>query len=201
MLDAQKIYDEQYAKRYQVLASTNLGKAIYHTRWALIERYCPPNGQTVLDYGCGPASFHAHGPDGYQKLNYDINPTCGFTEKVWQVGPTSPESCDPRVKVDVLTMWDSIEHVPSFYTEIRDINAEWLFISTPNLDSVKGPFEFWKHRRPKEHIFHFTKDGLEVILEDLGYQVIECNYDEGKLRDPHNPSAILTLVAKRRASN
>lgn len=188
MLEAQKIYNEEYASKYQVLASTNLGKAIYHTRWALVEKYCPATGQTLLDYGAGPGSFNAHGPKGYDKRNYDINPACGSTVRLWESRDTS---------IDILTMWDSIEHIPNFYGEIKSIDAEWIFISTPNLDSVVTPFEFWKHRRPKEHIYHFTKDGLEVILEDLGYKVIECNFDEGKLRDPNNPSAIMTLVAKK----
>jgi hypothetical protein len=189
MLDAQKIYDESYAQRYQVLASTNLGKAIYHSRWTLIEKHCPIGLRdlTVLDYGSGPGAFHAHGPNGYTKFNYDINPTCGFTDKVWR-----------HENIDILTMWDSIEHIPNFYGEIKEVEAEWLFISTPNLDSVTSPFAFWKHRRPKEHIYHFTKDDLEVILDDLGYKIVECNYDEGRLRDPLNPAAILTLVARRR---
>lgn len=168
-----------------------MGKAIYHSRWALILKYL--NKGLVLDYGSGPGAFNAHGPDCFQKFNYDINATCGFTERIWESGHTTPEN----TPINVLTMWDSIEHIPNFYGEIQDINAEWLFITTPNVDSVTGPFEFWKHRRPKEHIYYFQKDGLEVILEDLGYQVLECNYDEGALRDPKNPSAILTLVARK----
>jgi len=32
----------------------------------------------------------------------------------------------------------------------------------------------------------------------LGYNVLTYNYDEGKLRDPNNPYAIFTMVAKKR---
>ncbi len=193
------LYNEDYAEKYQVLASTNLGKAIYHTRWALIERYCPPAEQAVLDYGCGPGSFNAHGPDGYRKFNYDINPVCGFTQKVWkeeEYDGNSPVR-GRLTEIDILTMWDSIEHNPNFYQEIKDINAPWLFISTPNLESVDKPIVHWKHYRPSEHIFYFDRHSIRVILEDLGYKIHEFNYDEGKLRDPQHPSAILTVVASK----
>ena len=181
------IYNDEYAQRYKHLAATPLGRAIYTCRWALILKYIQKGN--LLDYGCGPGAFNAHGSESFKRFNYDVNPTVGFLERVWETHV---------IKFDVLTMWDSIEHVPNFYNEIKSINAEWLFITTPNIDSVTGPFEFWKHRRKKEHIYYFEKDGLEVILEDLGYQVVECNYDEGKLRDPNNPSAILTIVARKR---
>lgn len=95
-------------------------------------------------------------------------------------------------------MWDSIEHVPNFYGEIKEINADWLFISTPNLESVIEPVMFFRHYRPKEHIFYFDRHSLGVILEDLGYEIKEMNFDEGKLRNPNRPDAILTVVAKRR---
>lgn len=192
MDSTKELYNEEYARKYQVLASTNLGKAIYHTRWALIEKYCPAVGQTVLDYGCGPGSFNAHGPDGYTKLNYDINPSCGFTEKNWDGNPPCK-----KPSVDVLTMWDSIEHDPNFYQNIKDINAPWLFLSTPNLMAVDGPIEFEKHLRLREHIYHFEPYGLQVILEDLGYKVHEINYDEGRLRDPRRPKAIFTMACSK----
>lgn len=192
-----EIYTEDYAKRYQVLASTNLGKAIYHTRWALIERYCPPAGQTVLDYGCGPGSFNAHGPDGYKKLNFDINPACGFTDKPWMTRAYKSGLAAAGNKIDILTMWDSIEHNPRFYQEIKEINAPWLFLSTPNLESVDKAIVDWKHYRPSEHIFYFDRHSLRVILEDLGYTIREFNYDEGRLRDPLRPAAILTAVASK----
>lgn len=185
-MDLLSVYNEEYARRYQVLASTNLGKAIYHNRWTLIERHCPPTNQTVLDYGSGPGSFNAHGHDGYKRINFDINPSCGFTEKVWK-----------NNKVDILTMWDSIEHVPNFYNEVKEIDPKWLFLSTPNLMAVDGPIEFEKHLRLKEHIYHFEPYGLQVILEDLGFKIHEISYDEGRLRDPKRPKAIFTMVASK----
>jgi len=183
------IYGREYFEKYAALAQTPLGLAIYTARWALITRFCQsPNidnhYSTILDYGSGPGSFNAHGPDNFRKFNFDINPSCGFTDL-------------PQEKMDILTLWDSIEHIPNFYGLIKSIDAEWLFITTPNLESVDKPVTFWKHYRPKEHIYYFDRHSLEVILEDLGYKIIELNFDEGRLRDPQHPNAVLTLVAKK----
>lgn len=191
MQPVQGLYGQEYYERYQKLAQTPLGLAIYSARWALVTRFCQSpsaDGQylTVLDYGSGPGSFNAHGPDNYRKFNFDINPVCGFTEF-------------PQEPIDVLTMWDSIEHIPDFYGTIAHISPRWLFITTPNLESADKPVTFWKHYRPKEHLYYFDKHSLGVILGSLGYQVLEMNHHEGALRDPAHPSAILTVVARKEA--
>lgn len=183
------IYGREYFDKYTALAHTPLGLAIYTGRWALISRFCQsPTADkylSVLDYGSGPGAFNAHGPDNFKKFNFDINPVCGFTEM-------------PEEKIDILAMWDSIEHVPNFYGKIKEIDAEWLFITTPNLESVDKPILFWKHYRPREHIFYFDRHSLGVILDDLGYDIVETNFDEGRLRDPQHPNAVICVVAKKR---
>lgn len=185
----ESLYGQAYFEKYTALAQTPLGRAIYASRWALISRYCQSpraNGEylKVLDYGSGPGAFNVHGPDNFDKFNFDINPICGFTEL-------------PNEKIDILTLWDSVEHIPNFYGVIKNINADWIFLTTPNLESVDKPIGFWKHYRPREHLYYFDRHSLEVILSDLGYSIVEMNYDEGRLRDPQHPSAILTLVAVR----
>lgn len=187
MNSAESIYGKEYAEKYKHLASTALGNAIYFARWALIKRFV--SSGVLLDFGCGPGAFverakYATDLGRFQVHQYDINPTCGFTEL-------------PKEPVDVLTMWDSIEHVPNYYGLIQQINPQWLFITTPNLESVVKPIGDWKHYRRREHIYYFDRHSLGVILEDLGYKILEFNYDEGKLRDPEHPDAILTVVARK----
>jgi hypothetical protein len=197
-----EIYNAEYAQKYAALAATPLGQAIYASRWALILKYVQKGN--LLDYGSGPGAFNAHGPSSFNRLNYDVNPTCGFTKKLWlpqtkevSVGGTLGIEERDGEAIDVLTMWDSIEHIPNFYGEIQDVNAPWLFITTPNLESVDKPIFFFKHYRPGEHIYYFDRHSLGVILDDLGYRIREFNFDEGKLRDPEHPSAILTVVAQK----
>jgi len=189
------IYNEDYKDRYLQLGQTPLGKAIHTGRWALVTKYV--KGGTLLDYGCGPGTFNAFGPSTFNRLNYDINPACGFTSKPWEE-KVIQGAVAPRHIIDVLTMWDSIEHDPEFFNNISAINPEWIFISTPNLESLLArPIIGWPHYRPGEHIFYFDRHSLKVVLEALGYEIVEINFDDGRLRRPEHPDWIITVVARR----
>lgn len=174
------IYGKNYYNRYVQLANKPLAQAIHSNRWALILRHLRTG--SILDYGSGPGTFNEYGPDSFIKHNYDVNPLCDAREM-------------PKLDWDAVTFWDSLEHIPNFYSVIANIDAQYLFITTPNLESVTESVTLWKHYRPKEHLYYFDRHSLSVILDELGYKILEVNHDEGKLRDPKNPAAILTVVA------
>jgi hypothetical protein len=180
------IYNQGYLDKYKKQAKTDIGKRLYFTRWELIKKYV--DGGHLLDYGCGPNVFNEQAPVTFITYGYDINPHAGFINI-------------PNFTFNTVTFWDSLEHIPQFYAVLQKLNPEWLFITCPNLESVKGSIKNWKHYRPKEHLYYFDKYSLEVILESLGYKVQEFNFDEGRIRDPKNPEAIITVVAKRDSSS
>ena len=180
------IYNEAYYSRFVERANSELGKLIYASRWELVEKYCHGK-MTLLDYGCGPGAFHKSARNGFITYGYDINPCCGF--------PSVPDR-----KVDILTMWDSIEHLEEPWEIIGSINPKYIFIGTPNIDSVKDDVTKWKHYRPNEHLHYFHLGSLTHNLERLGYGILEYNFTEGNLRDKECPQAIITVVAKRKLS-
>lgn len=178
------IYDEEYHKKFLERANTELGKKIYAARWDFIEGFC--HGKLkLLDYGCASGAFHKSAVNGYETYGYDVNPHCGF--------PTTPD-----FPIDILTMWDSIEHLHDPVGVIRKIDPTWIFLTTPNLESVKEPVRNWRHYRPREHIHYFDLHSLTEILDYCGYQVIAHEFKEGALRDPQNPTAIITVAAVRK---
>lgn len=177
------IYDKSYYERYVKQAKSELGKKIYKARWELIKKYVDEG--KLLDYGCGPGAFNAACPGGFELHGFDINPSCGFSK------------IDHWERWNIVTFWDSLEHIPDFYRELKRLSPKWLFITCPNLEAVKGDIKDWRHYRPGEHLFYFDKYSLEVILESLRYKIIDHNFDEGKLRNPNNPDWIMTVVAKR----
>jgi len=179
------IYDAAYHRRFAERANTEIGRRIYASRWALIEKHCHGN-LTLLDYGCASGAFHLSTRNGYKAFGYDVNPHCGFTEI-------------PTEKIDILTMWDVIEHLPDPVAALKKIDAEWVFLSTPNLESVRGDIRQWRHYRPYEHIHYFDLPSLTVILDHAGYKILDHNYEEGEIRDPENPHAIITLACKRKS--
>lgn len=178
------IYDEKYHQKFLERANTALGRQIYALRWKFIEGFCHGNLK-LLDYGCASGAFHQSAVNGYLTSGFDINPHCGFKEI-------------PKGTIDILTMWDNIEHLPDPVGVIRQLDPTWIFLCTPNLEAVRGDIRKWKHYRPGEHLHYFDIASLTEILEHCGYQIIAHNFEEGCLRDPENPEAILSLAAVRK---
>lgn len=180
-----EIYDAAYHNKFLERANTELGKKIYKCRWDLVQRHA--HGKlTLLDFGCASGAFHMSSPNGYRTEGYDVNPHTGFSDS------------SVLEHVDILTMWDSIEHLHSPAELLSEIAPDWLFLSTPNLESVRGDIRAWKHYRPGEHLYYFDRYSLKEVLDYCGYDIVETNFEEGALRDPKNPEAIITMAAKRR---
>ena len=97
-----------------------------------------------------------------------------------------------RDSIDVITLWDVIEHVPNPSQLILDCNSLLrsggvLYIRTPNADGLllKKRFLFqlflniyWNlvyPAMPYEHIYHFQPGVIKKIIEDNGLKLILCN--------------------------
>lgn len=181
--DNRNIYNKEYYERYVERALTPLGSELYQSRWETIERYCHGN-MRLLDYGCASGAFHKSSRNGFNATGFDVNPYSEFK--------TLPDE-----KIDILTMWDVIEHLKDPKEILSSLTPEWVFISTPNKDAHHGDLETWKHYRPDEHLHHFNLGTLSDLFGKCGYKILESNYDEGSIRDPRDPRQILTVVARR----
>lgn len=183
----QEIYNKQYQDKYHVYADTPLGVALNKARWELVERHAKGDLR-ILDWGCAAGVFHKNSPNGFRCEGYDINPTSEFN-KVPSIGPTP---------VDVLTFWDVLEHIPDFIGLITYYTPKFIFLSTPNLESVSGDIRAWKHYRPYEHVYYFDQHSLAFIFDAIGYDMVETNFEEGELRDPKCPDAIISAAFVKR---
>ena len=117
---------------------------------------------------------------------YDINRYAGFGDR-----DVVHQSWDG------VTLWDVIEHMETPDRFLKGLGTDYLFIATPNLEPGQ-PLEGWKHYKPDEHQHYFSEKSLRTMLDRCGYTVEEVNHDEGALRDPDHPKAIITLVARRK---
>lgn len=177
------MYDEAYLREYEARAHTPIGQAIYCQRWDLVQKYCTEG--TLLDYGCGAGAFHESAPEGFRAYGYDIN-------------PHSPHKT-PLGKVDILTMWDVIEHLVLPTEPLELCNPQWVFLCTPNIDNATQTDLFgWKHYKPGEHLHYFNLKSLMAVLGCAGYVVMAYDFEEGTIRDPQNPEAILSVAARKR---
>lgn len=176
-------YNQAYRDETARKADSRLGRQIYLSRWEFIQRHRSTG--TLLDYGCGTGAFHALAPDKYEATGWDVNPTSEFNKPV------------KKDRFDILTMWDVIEHLDSPFDPIRLFKPEYVFVSSPNADNAEDClFENWRHFKPVEHLFYFTPKTLSMSLRSIGYQLLEVNFSEGKLRDYINPKAIFSAAYK-----
>lgn len=177
--EERNIYNRQYFDRYVERGMSEIGHKIYESRWNLIEKYCH-GSLKLLDYGCASGAFHKSSRNGFETFGFDVNPHCGYTKV--------PD------RVNILTMWDVVEHLKDPKETIKSIDADFVFLSTPNLhDGVD--FATWKHNRPNEHLHYFDYESLSRLLRESGYKVIEHNFEEGGIRDPEHPEDIITVAA------
>lgn len=179
--ETQNIYNGEYFDKYVALGESELGGEIYKSRWEMIEKHCHGD-KKLLDYGCASGAFISSARNGFIVSGYDINPHSPYHEK--------PEDS----VVDILTMWDVVEHLNDPQEPIRRYSPDYVFLSTPNLhDNVD--FDSWKHNRPGEHLHYFNETSLTEMLNDLGYKILDMNFVEGKLRSPERAKDIISVAA------
>lgn len=114
---------------------------------------------------------------------------------------------------DVVTFFDSLEHMEDIYW-LHRLDCDFVCISVPwcrwerikeeqsesNADSW---FENWKHRKPDEHLHHFSGGALIHYMADMGYTAVSSmSHIEDSIRKPeeteHN---ILTMIFKRKSGD
>jgi SAM-dependent methyltransferase len=181
------IYDKSYVMKYQRYEKTNTGVAIQELRRLLVSGHV--GSGRVLDYGCGVGSFVKEARKyGFDVAGYDINP--------------HGEYCDPIVLLDdydIVTFWDSIEHIQDPAELIQRLDAEWVFVCTPSTDDFGGKMTDWRHYMPEEHCHYFNEKSLTAMLDACGYDVVEANYSESVLRTGGGGKNIISIGGRKRA--
>ena len=174
-------YNLSYLEETRRKAVSPLGRQIYQARWDLVKEFCPEG--MLFDYGCADGAFLRQAPGGYCTTGWDINPESPYHENEFYY------------PIDIMTMWDVIEHLPSPLAPIVEFKPKWLFICTPNAETTDHKtFRYWRHFKPIEHLHYYTPLTLAMSLRSIGYSEEYLCYDEGRLRSAGNPEAIFTMV-------
>jgi len=146
---------------------------------------------SVLDVGYGDGAFlkacrsiinNCYGND---ISTYPVPMHCLFIENILDV------------RVDVITFFDSLEHFEDI-SFLADLQCNYVSISVPWCHYYSDEwFKQWKHRKPDEHLKHFSKDALIAIFDHYGFSLINTCGIEDVIRkgDANN---ILTATFKKR---
>lgn len=111
------------------------------------------------------------------------------------------EITDKYPPTDVITFHDCLEHIPDL-SFVKDLQCKTLVVSLPWCHYVSGG-QIWfdglyKHRKPDEHLHHFSHLSLSDFMESMGWKhVAHCNYEDIVRKSPGNWHNILTMAFKR----
>ena len=176
--------------------------AINKIRFKMVSMFCG-GASGLLDFGCGTGDFvlwsRLNMPYSCQVYGYDLDLFDYNKAKSLTLTPGTTDLKDLGGKFDVVTMFDSLEHL-RFPSDIFSLDPRWFIVSVPNTDSRmwrdKTMFTSWRHYRPNEHIWYFDRYTLGSLFSQHGYRRMFFGYPEDAVRTyPEMPFPnILTSV-------
>ncbi len=187
-------YDKDYLAKYSNYDKL-FNEALNFNRVQTLLQYTSPH--TLLDVGYGDGTFLEKCKKNIPYLyGYDVSDV-DPPEGIFRV---SEEAL--RWKYDVVTFFDSLEHVPErdIVSYLRKFDTKCFMISVPWFHSTASQewFMNWKHRRENEHLHFFDSFGLISILNEIGYKVVHVSNIEDSIRPSEDDKPnILTVIAIR----
>jgi 2-polyprenyl-3-methyl-5-hydroxy-6-metoxy-1,4-benzoquinol methylase len=179
MSESEGTHDEKI-----VLEEQNIKANHFNHRKKEIEHYAQRGN--LLDLGCGRGCFLLNFVNsGFDYLGIEPRKRIASIAKE-RVGAdnifcgTLKEANLPDSKYDVVTMINLIEHLPSPFDTLREVNRVLkeqgiLFIETPNVDSIMCKIlrQRWHAFLEREHHYFFSKHTLRKMLAVTGFDVIK----------------------------
>lgn len=184
-------YDPAYISTYDHGRYARQGHALNSLRTSLIlEMYCrifSEMPRTVLDFGCGNGAFG--------KVAGAIFDSCFGFDVIDYPLPEEMKRVDSLIPADIYTFWDSLEHCPDI-DFVESIECKMVAISLPlcHFDSLEW-FAEWRHRKPNEHLHHFSSETLMSFMNSKGWKPYYTSNLEDVVRTPNDDKQnILTII-------
>lgn len=150
--------------------------------------------KSLLDVGYGNGDFLDCCKNSIEELyGNDVEPAYPLKDDIQFIKDIT------SVEVEVITFFDSLEHF-SDIEFVKDLKCKYAVISLPwcwgGLDDEW--FSNWKHRKPDEHLHHFTDTSLVAFMKRMGFELINHTNIEDKVRiDKNYTPNILTATFKK----
>lgn len=182
--DLSKNYDSDY-NEYQdateVSILSNFLEKFYYPRDSYIKNYAK-KFNSILDIGCGNGSFLKSVASFFSKYygsEFNDSAFKKAKEKIKDLVNAGELLENVTEKIDVITMWHVLEHIPdpiNFLNKIKKVMSSdsTLIIEVPNSNSLN--YRIFKSEYNwvslPEHIFYYNKESLMFLLESQGFEII-----------------------------
>lgn len=197
-LDAQPYtYNDQYVATYDTEEYRRQSDILQALRLGFVLAAHGRPVRRLLDFGYGNGAFLKFiAPQVPERFGFDLT---GIPVE----GCTIVQELEQLPKVDVITFWDALEHVPDL-SFVRDLPCDTVVISLPWCHyRQEGQAWFdtrYKHRKPDEHLHHFDEEALQDFMGAMGWsrKVAKSNHEDLVRRSLHGRANILSMAFKRR---
>lgn len=173
-------YDGAYFDHYRSLAGSAIERALNSGRTSGLAHHAPDwddertrRKAKVLDVGIGNGSF------------IDAARACGFEAKGLDVNPVALDWLRERDLLaesvrgfDVVTFWDSLEHMEAPEKTLRRIDRGALvLVAVPLVEDLRQ-VRASKHFKPGEHLYYWTAEGFVAWMALYGFRLLERSEHE-----------------------
>lgn len=186
-------YDAAYIEK----AYNNLGAArtnMAHLRLGFLLGALDGVPTRLLDVGYGNGDFLRAAASAIPVVKgYDVPPA-------YPIAPIETVGCIHEESFDVVCFFDVLEHFPDPH-EIKALKTRYVYVSLPFFHPELGLewFSGWKHRKPSEHLWHFSSQGLKNFFREIGYKPVRLSTVEDTIRKNNEQSKpnILTGIFEK----
>tara|TARA_R110000824_G_scaffold12226_7_gene53565 strand:- start:3047 stop:3736 length:690 start_codon:yes stop_codon:yes gene_type:complete len=201
------VYDQQYLDYYEGLKERTIRLGFMRAGYinGYLQSHLKRPVKSILEFGYGSGSFlDAAKKSGIESCNgtdiqhFPLPDGCSFLNRKEVFDGT----------FDVVAMFDVLEHIETLqFLEL--LKTKYLFLTVPlcKYNSILGSekanewFEYWRMRRPNEHIHHFDEESLVFKMAEYGYRVApdSLTYMENpiRLREGESGHNVFTMIFER----
>lgn len=176
-------YGDGYWEKYVEYARTALGRRLTVLRIEMVQRHVDlsalgrsrgPAETKVIDVGVGCGDFVERAAETFGAPVYGYDVSRRAVEWLTDRGLYRDPYAAP---VDVATFWDSLEHILDAHRLLANVR-DWVFAALPIVPGDGPPPQGWKHVRPGEHYWYWTRDGFVAWMAAQGFRCVEHNTAE-----------------------
>ncbi|MBU4538848.1 MAG: class I SAM-dependent methyltransferase [Weeksellaceae bacterium] len=134
----------------------------------------------VLDYGCGAGEFLKFIEDDFTTYGYEPNEAARnfASKKVSKTKILSEIDSIENASLDAITLWHVFEHIENqqdilkkFHNKLKDNGLLIIAVPNPTSYDAKRYKEFWAAYDVPRHIYHFTKSGMENLMNNENWEL------------------------------